>query len=129
MSDLRSYDLKVDRAEKHLIELEFEIRRYTRRHPYLVRPGMEGKREVYRFEFTRQPDDELAVIAGDFIYDIHSALNHLAAALVPSKNRTKTGFPIFWQGVWEDPVAGENEQRAKDRGRWASYTREMLTRR
>lgn len=122
---VRSYDLKADRAEKHLIELEFEIHRYTRRHPYRARPGMEGKRKVYRLEYTRQPDDELAVIAADFVYNIHSALNHLAVSMVPPKNRSSVAFPIFWQGVWEDSIEGENEQRIKDRARWCSYTREM----
>lgn len=122
---LRSYDLKVDRAEKHLVELEFEIRRYARRHPYLVRKGVEGKRDVYRFEFAQQPDEELAVIVGDFLYNIHSALNHLAAALVPSAKRSRVAFPIFWQGVWEDSTEGENAQRVKDRERWLSYTRNM----
>lgn len=121
----RSYDLKVDRAEKHLIELEFEIRRYTRRHPYRARPRVEGKRKVYRLEYTRQPDDELAVIAADFVYNIRSALDHLAASMVPSKNRSRVAFPILWQGVWEDPIEGENKQRLKDRERWVSYTREM----
>lgn len=125
MVSVPSYDLKVDRAEKHLIDLEFEIRRYTRTHPYRVGKRMEGKREAYRLEFTRQPDEELAVIAGDFLYNIHSALNHLAASIVPSAKRRKVNFPIFWQGVWEPPVEGENKQRAKDRERWDSYTRNM----
>lgn len=115
----------MDRAEKHLIDLELEIRRYARTHPYLLTKGVKDKQEIYRFSFTRQPDDELAIIAGDFIYNIHSALNHLAAALVPSADRTSSAFPIFWQGVWNDPIEGESEQRSKDRSRWATYTRHM----
>ena len=86
---------------------------------------MEGKRKVYRLEYTRQPDDELAVIAADFVFNIHSALNHLAVSMVPSKNRSSVAFPILWQGVWEDSIDGENKQRIKDRDRWVSYTREM----
>ena len=113
------------RARIGFFELEFEIHRYTRRHPYRARPRMEGKRKVYRLEYTRQPDDELAVIAGDFVYNIRSALDHLAASMVPSKNRYSVAFPIFWQGVWENSIEGENEQRVKDRARWVSCTREM----
>jgi hypothetical protein len=125
MAAAPSYDLKVDRAEKHLIDLELEIRRYARLHPYHLTKGMKNKEEIYRFRFTRQPDDELAVIAGDFLYNIHSALHHLAAALVPSAHRRRTAFPMLWQGVWEPSVKGESEQRSKDRSRWTTYTRHM----
>ena len=34
-------------------------------------------------------------------------------------------FPIFWQGVWEPPVPGDDEERTKARQRWRTYTREM----
>jgi len=34
-------------------------------------------------------------------------------------------FPIFWRGVWEDPQAGANAQRTKDRERWASVIKGM----
>jgi hypothetical protein len=34
-------------------------------------------------------------------------------------------FPIFWKGVWEDDVPGENKQRAEDREKWRTSTHEM----
>jgi hypothetical protein len=120
-----SYDLKLDRAEKHLLDLKAAIGRYTREHPYEVRRTIEGKqkRVVHRFHFTKQPDPEVGLIAADFIYNVRSALDHLMAALVPSARRSKVYFPIYWQGVWEPKVEGEHSERTKDRGRWESDTR------
>ena len=40
-----SYDLKFDRAEKHLIDLEGEVSRYCATHPYAVTQAREGKRQ------------------------------------------------------------------------------------
>lgn len=120
-----SYDLKLDRAEQHLVEIEDLVLAYADNHPHEVTVGMEGQRKVHRLRFTKQPEDRISVVAGDFLYNIHSALNHLAASLVPSDERRSVSFPIFWQGVWDGPVEGENEQRTKDRERWQTYTRRM----
>jgi hypothetical protein len=126
MTERPSYDLKLERAEKHLIDLEDAIARYSDSHPYEVRAEREGKNQerVHRFWFTRQPPDEIALIAADFLYNIHSGLNHLACALA-SKERSHVGFPIFWQGVWEPPADGDDKQRSDDRIRWQTYTRNM----
>ena len=88
---------------------------------------MEGskKKRVHRFHFTRQPGDDVAIVAADFVYNIRSGLDHLAPALVPPAHRTSVMFPIFFQGVWDDPVDGENEQRLKERKRWRTTTRHM----
>jgi hypothetical protein len=121
----RSYDLKFDRAEKHLIDLEGEVSRYCATHPYAVTQAREGKRQkaVWRFRYTGQPPDVIALIAADFIYNLRSGLDHLAATLVPARDRDM--FPIFFQGVWETSIEGENAQRTKERQRWNSLTRNM----
>jgi hypothetical protein len=121
----RSYDLKFDRAEKHLIDLEREVSRYCATHPYTVTHAREGNRQkpVWRFRYTSQPPDVIALITADFIYNLRSGLDHLAATLVRRQDRQM--FPIFFQGVWEAGVEGENEQRAKERQRWRSLTRNM----
>ena len=87
----------------------------------------ENKRKppVHRFWFTSDPPDEVALTAADFLYNIHSCLNHLAAAIVPSDNRSSINFPILWQGVWEPSIEGEDEQRLKDRQKWTTFTRDM----
>ena len=127
MSEKRSYDLKIDRAEKHLVDAETAIADYCARHPYAVRKRMEGQKQKvrWRLQFTEQPHDDIALMLADFLYNMRSGLDHLAAALVPAKKRRSVAYPIFWKGVWEPSIKGENQQRYKDRERWNSYTREM----
>src|SRR5262245_53829289 len=122
-----SFDLKLDRAEKHLVDLEQAIDVWVDTHPYQVSKRQETQRKppVYRLHFTSQPPDEIAILAADFLYNVHSGLNHLAAALVPKSRRTKTMFPILWEGVWNKGPEGEDEQRVKDRGKWKSFTKGM----
>lgn len=118
----------MDRAEEHLADLQEAVDTYVNSHPYRVSEGMEGKRNarlVRRLKFTSQPDDRITLMAADAIYNIRSGLDHLASALVPSNKRTSVMFPVFFQGVWEPNVEGENPQRVKDRERWISYTRNM----
>lgn len=119
-----SYDLKLDRAETHLVELNGLIDGYVSKHPYEVASRVEGKKKriVHRLHFTEQPDPELGVVTGDFVYNVRSALDHMMAALVPSARRSAVYFPIYWQGVWDDPKPGEHSQRVKDRARWNSDT-------
>jgi hypothetical protein len=119
-----SYDLKLDRAEEHLLDLECAIDAWCSTHPYEVRVD-DGKRDVHRFHWKSEPPDRVAILAADFLYNIHSALSHLAAALVTSSRRRSTMFPILWQGVWDDPVEGESQQRVKDREKWNSFTKTM----
>jgi hypothetical protein len=51
---------------------------------------------------------------------MRSALDHLMSSLVAPKDRGSAMFPIFFEGVWEAIVPGENQQRIKERLRWAS---------
>ncbi|MGD0322059.1 MAG: hypothetical protein ABSC00_10765 [Acidimicrobiales bacterium] len=121
-----SYLKKLTRAEKHLGDLKEEFDRYSGRHPYEVTTTIQRQRKVRRLEFTEFPENtDIGIIAADVIYNLRSGLDHLACALVPAAERSHVMFPIFWQGVWEDPVPGENEQRTKDRSRWNIYTRRM----
>ncbi len=119
-----SYLAKVHRAEKHLVDLEEEIQRYSRTKPYTVREALEGNKKprmVRRLQFTGLPENtDIPIIAADAIYNLRSALDHLMSALVASKDRNSAMFPIYFQGVWEVSLPGENQQRVKERARWAS---------
>jgi hypothetical protein len=122
-----SYLAKVARAKEHLVDLNAEIERYAAQSPYGVSEGVEGKkkpRKVRRLTFTADPaNTDIAIIAADVIYNLRSSLDHLMSALVAKKDRGSAMFPIFFEGVWEPVVPGENEQRIKERGRWASYVK------
>jgi hypothetical protein len=121
ISIVPSYTTKVSRAKKHLIDLETEIGRYLDPRPYTVSTGIEGKRKVHRLLYTSEPmNTDILIIAADVIYNLWSALDHLMSALVAKKDRSSVMFPLFFQGVWEAIVPGEDQQRVKERVRWAS---------
>lgn len=120
-----SYILKANRAEQHLHNLKVGITGWANTHPYEAVPGRQGKRKSYHLRFTSRPPQEIGVIAADFVYNVRSGLDHLMAALVPSTERSKVYFPIYFEGVWEDPLKGEDKERLKDRGRWNSDTEKV----
>jgi len=123
-----SYTAKLRRAEKHLVELEGEITKFSDTHPYEVCASKKrkGQGTNHFVRFTRSPENtDIPIVAADVIYNVRSAMDHLACGLVPSKNRDSVSFPVLYQGVWEPPIKGENRQRTQDRGRWDTCTREM----
>jgi hypothetical protein len=117
-----SYILKGNRAEKHLHHLKVKIGKWADTHPYEVRTTHYRKRDVQHLRFTSSPPPEIGTIAADFVYNIRSGLDHLMGALVPASERDSVYFPIYFVGVWEDPIPGEDAERTKARGRWKSDT-------
>ncbi len=123
-----SYLKKLTKAKEDLPALEAEIERYVMRDPYRVVERAEGKRQpkVRRLEITSDPaNTEIPTIAAGIIYNLRSGLDHFMSALVPKKQLGSVQFPIYFQGVWEDGATEENAQRAKERGRWRSDTKEL----
>lgn len=123
-----SYLKKLTKAKEDVPSLEAEIERYVMRNPYHVVESAEGKRQpkVRRLEITADPaNTEIPTIAAGIIYNLRSGLDHFMSALVPKKQRGSVQFPIYFQGVWEEPAGEENEQRAKERGRWRSDTKAL----
>ncbi len=123
-----SYLKKLTKAKEDLASLEEDIERYVMRDPYRVVESAEGKRQpkVRRLEIISDPaNTEIPTIAAGIIYNLRSGLDHFMSALVPKKQRGSVQFPIYFQGVWEEPVGEENEQRAKERGRWCSDTKAL----
>lgn len=122
------YAHKLSWAEHHLIELEGLVKQFEDLHPYEVAHTVEGKqqKDVYRLRFAAQPDYRLALITGDFLYNVRASLDYLVGALVPSSDRSHVMMPILREPVWEIPFAeGENQQRTTDRARWETVTRRM----
>jgi hypothetical protein len=121
-----SFLAKVSRAKKHLADLEAAVEQYRAGHPYGAVECVENKKKVWRLRFSASPENtQIPIIAADLTYNLRSSLDHLAAALVPASHASHVAFPIFWPDVWGSPVPGENEQLAKDRSRWNTYTRRM----
>lgn len=127
-----SYLAKLTRAEKHLIDLKDAIDKYggtnAASRPYTLRKRIEGhnQREVHRLHFTRSPaNTEIPLIAADAIYNMRSSLEHLIAALAPAKDRDRLTFPVFWRGVWEPLVHGEDVRRRKARHVWRAIAKAL----
>jgi hypothetical protein len=130
-----SYIGKVRRAEKHIIELKAAISKWagvsSDTRPYTVRPRPQGKhqgRVRWELHFTAGvANTDVPLIAADVIYNLRSSLDHLIAACVKSADRKSVMFPIFWKGVWEPAIPGENSERTKARNRWASIAGKVPT--
>jgi hypothetical protein len=123
-----SHIAKIARAKEHLVDLEREIAKFADAHPYTAGKRVEGKKQkaVWRLEFTASPaNTPIPIIAADVIYNLRSSLDHLMSAMVEKGDRGSAMFPIFFQGVWEAIVPGENQQRIKDRMRWASCVKTL----
>jgi len=106
-----SWIRKFNRAEEHLVEIN-----------HLIGPGV-GMRQshpvnerfetyygirqwVYRLDLEAEFDakfdaQQLAVIAGEFVFNVMSGLDHRAVSLVPADKKHDAGFPIFS----DDPLA------------------------
>jgi hypothetical protein len=93
-------DLKIHRAHEHLAAIEGEIKRFESLNPYLVtrERDAENLRYLWRFHLTVPVPEILPVLLGDFLFNLHSALDHLAwqlSLLTRPKPYPLTQFPIF----------------------------------
>jgi hypothetical protein len=91
---------KVERAKKHLTDLKLARDRFVDSKPYRITREYDPQTRynTYRVFDVQIPDVEIALIAGDVIHNLRSALDHLAYQLVlvngavPTK---QTAFPVF----------------------------------
>jgi hypothetical protein len=91
---------KVERAKKHIRDLEVARDRFIETEPYVIEPERHPQPGNYLFRVTKlqPPPHKLGLIAGDAAHNLRSALDHLAYQLVLLNKETPnrfTGFPIF----------------------------------
>ncbi len=55
---------------------------------------------------TEKPDPMISVIIGECLYDLRSALDHLAVAMAPRNRKASAAFPVEWTDPWEKDSAG-----------------------
>jgi hypothetical protein len=86
-TDRRSWRLKVERADRHLEEVKSAMADYASRQPFRAVRASQPKNQrhiwLYRLEMTEEPDPMILVIIGECLYDLRSALDHLAVAMAP----------------------------------------------
>lgn len=125
-----SWDLKLARADEHLGEFKRLIAPLLGRRVNPVSKGWETYNQkpafVYRVRFAiPQPDDRLAVIAGDIMHNIRSALDHAAVALVSPQKQRYASFPIFTCDPDAiDEITGDYLHR-RDRRNWNRSVQDM----
>ena len=120
-----SWWLKVKRAQQHMVDINREALRYASGQPYeftrLRRPNRQ-RQVAYRIRITEQPDPMIAVMLGDFVHNLRSALDHIIVASVPRKRQRIASFPILFSDIWakdkdgnfvvNDPKGRENFETA-----------------
>jgi hypothetical protein len=118
-----SWRRKVERAKHHLSDFNARISPIEERRSYPAPKKLEAYEGAtvypYRVEIPESDDPLLPIIAGDLLFNLRSALDHIFVALVPESERTKsTAFPIFTDDIEaRDPVSGKY-LHPKSRGSW-----------
>jgi hypothetical protein len=128
-----SWRLKVDRANHHFGDLKRELAAYAGDQRYDLIPAdaspkCDEHRGVcwdYKLTMGHKPSPQLAILAGDVLFNLRSALDHIAAALVPSNRRGKTQFPIESEGIWEKKGRRYVIRNPGGRRRFRFYTEGM----
>ena len=93
--------LKIKRAEKHIDDLEIAIQRFIDSKPYKIgakpHPVVAIEHTTLFIEEVKPVPNDIALILGDAIHNLRSALDHLAWQLVEAGGGTpskETYFPI-----------------------------------
>jgi len=101
--------LKIQRAEKHMVDINQEAMRYAESHPYACERIrlLDSEDTIWgRFRITKQPDPMIAIMLGDFIHNLRSALDWVFVACSPRKHRYKASFPILFKDVFAKNADG-----------------------
>ncbi|HEY3825363.1 MAG TPA: hypothetical protein VGL82_12445 [Bryobacteraceae bacterium] len=94
LSGLGSAKLKLARARKHIKTIQRSSAKYIATRPYKITKS-KGK-ETTQVIVTKEPPPEINILAGEVIYQIRSALDHLVFALIK-----KNPPPLAIQPDWE----------------------------
>lgn len=128
MADVRneeaSWRLKTFRAHEQLQEIKTYIEQVAGSDPRTLR--VDHREEAGRWKYSIHHDVEIspifAVVIGEFLFNLRSALDHVAVAC----GGMKAQFPIFREDPWERTESGAYiEARASRRNDWKNWTRSM----
>jgi hypothetical protein len=93
VSGLESARLKAIRAAEHLAALRFHVASYATGEPHEIVTQPDGKQKV---NVTEPPPDSISIVAGEIVYQLRSALDHLAFDLV-KLNSGIVQLPVDWE--------------------------------
>jgi hypothetical protein len=113
-----SWSLKIRRAEAHLAELQQLVDGYLARHhyrPQLVPPPPADEPTHWQFllKITQEPNPRIAIVLGDFLFNVRSALDHIAVAVAPRERQMSASFPILSEPL-DDKKKKDFQSRTRD---------------
>ena len=89
---------KVQQAKRHINDLDWKIRAFKKRKPYrfVIEPQPDSDRSGLVFRAKEEIPPEVALLLGDAVHNLRSALDLLACELVKQNNGKidKVAFPI-----------------------------------
>lgn len=109
-----SVRVKIERANKHIADLEPAIARFWQTNPYKVMGYIDPQtRPTYQVTDTQPIDPAIAAIAGDVIQNLRTSLDYMACALW---RRTNTGDCKIYFPIAEDAAKYVAEALRKIKG-------------
>lgn len=93
--------MKLVRADEHLKALNDEVAAFLQIRPYEVvtQQDVPGGNIRAHVVYRHAPPDLLFMLIGDVLYNLRSALDHLAWSLAGTRANSSTEFPIFIDGT------------------------------
>jgi hypothetical protein len=116
---LRHVTLKIERAKKHVSDLNSEITAFLKTYPYRVgaKHDPQTRQLVYYVVGVEVTPDSLPLIAGDAIQNLMSALDHMAYQLVCSDTGDHPPNPRWiYFPIADDAQKYEAGKRGKIKG-------------
>jgi hypothetical protein len=100
-----SWWLKFDRAQVHLENLQAAVAPYTAGRKHNVTRAVESSALptlwTYRVWFSVEPDQRWGTLVGDYLFNMRSALDHIAVMLNPPRMKDKLiYFPMYRDDPW-----------------------------
>src|SRR5687768_4903488 len=114
--------VKIERAKKHVDDLNVAVCSFLDSKPYLVgaKRDPQTRRPIYYLTSVQSVPTTIAAIAGDVLHALRSALDHLAFSLVEvsgialtTKERRDISFPIL---DTEDAAKYKSDRARKVKG-------------
>jgi hypothetical protein len=118
------YFLRRDWAEENLKSLRISCDEFCGRKPYSVTPDVQDGIEIVRPHFEGVPPVILRDVSY-FCHNLRCALDYLAVALTPGLDPRTVNFPLFWKGVWNEPLPQNPKTRGTPRQNWDRITDTM----
>jgi len=97
---IKSANLKLVRAAKHLRAIKRSIASYSARQPHTFVKTAKGKK---RLNIPKPPPPEISILAGEMVYQMRSALDHLAFDIV-KHNPNAASVDPSWQEHCQFPL-------------------------